>query len=150
MGSEGQGGPGGCKSPEECQSYCQSNPKECQSFRPTTPIGPEDQQMMQQNIIPKTMDGQMYSQEGQIYQEGQMPPSGTFQPIIDGFQQNLQQSPDGFRPPEGFQQPPGGFQPPTDQNQLMMPSFQLDQQIPIEQEARTLEELIQQKTGQKL
>ena len=27
-------GPGGCKGPEECMSYCKDNPEECQSFAP--------------------------------------------------------------------------------------------------------------------
>ncbi|MDD5750307.1 MAG: hypothetical protein PHU56_01485 [Candidatus Pacebacteria bacterium] len=31
-------GPGGCKTPEECQSYCISNPQECQSFQTAPPV----------------------------------------------------------------------------------------------------------------
>jgi len=30
----GQAGPGGCKTSEECQKYCQDNPDECQKFQP--------------------------------------------------------------------------------------------------------------------
>ena len=30
-------GPGGCRTPEECQTYCASNPQECRSFKPPLP-----------------------------------------------------------------------------------------------------------------
>lgn len=32
-----QPGPGGCQTPEECQSYCASNPQECQNFQAPMP-----------------------------------------------------------------------------------------------------------------
>ncbi|MDO8524531.1 MAG: hypothetical protein Q7R99_02795 [bacterium] len=37
----GRTGPGGCKTQEECQSYCEKNPQECQNFK--GPNGPQDQ-----------------------------------------------------------------------------------------------------------
>lgn len=43
----GQTGPGGCKTLEECKSYCESNPQECQNFQgpngPQTPNGQQGQ-----------------------------------------------------------------------------------------------------------
>ena len=33
----GQTGPGGCATPEECQSYCATNPQECQNLKTPTP-----------------------------------------------------------------------------------------------------------------
>jgi len=35
-GPGGFSGPGGCKSPEECQAYCESNPEACKDFQPPT------------------------------------------------------------------------------------------------------------------
>ena len=34
-GPGGFGGPGGCKSREECEAFCRDNPEECQQFRPS-------------------------------------------------------------------------------------------------------------------
>jgi hypothetical protein len=36
----GQTGPGGCKTPKECQTFCQTNPQECQNFKPMIPPQP--------------------------------------------------------------------------------------------------------------
>ncbi|MFH1608646.1 MAG: hypothetical protein ABH951_01345 [Patescibacteria group bacterium] len=45
----GQAGPGGCKTQEECQQYCESNPEECQKFQPSPGmINPGEQMMSQQ------------------------------------------------------------------------------------------------------
>ena len=47
MMPEGQTGPGGCKTPDECQVYCEANPEECKGFQPPAgpggPTGPEGQ-----------------------------------------------------------------------------------------------------------
>lgn len=34
-----QGGPGGCKSQEECQAYCEANPDACKDFQPPSGAG---------------------------------------------------------------------------------------------------------------
>ena len=54
-----QAGPGGCKGPEECKSYCESHPGECQKSQP--------------GQIPPQGQGQMPPQENR---EGMMPPPG--------------------------------------------------------------------------
>lgn len=42
MMPEGQAGPGGCKTPDECKTYCESHLEECKNFQPITPpAGPE-------------------------------------------------------------------------------------------------------------
>ncbi len=44
-----QAGPGGCKNPEECKAYCESNPDQCQKFQPGPgEINPGGQMMPQQ------------------------------------------------------------------------------------------------------
>ncbi len=127
----GTTGPGGCKTPEECQVYCQANPTECQNSQgsnvgsgmppgsgvpgitpmpggsggQTGPGGcqtPEECQSYCQNN-PQECQGQ-----GPGPGEGQMPPQN-------------------FQPPQDFQ-PQEGFQPPTDQQ--MMPPPPMEQMAP--------------------
>ena len=44
-----QAGPGGCKNPEECKAYCESNPDKCQKFQPGLgEINPAGRMMPQQ------------------------------------------------------------------------------------------------------
>lgn len=57
-----QSGPGGCKTPEECQSFCQSNPDACKNFGPSGnqngPMqGPPNQEQMQQMPGSPGMEG---------------------------------------------------------------------------------------------
>lgn len=68
-------GPGGCKSLEECKSYCQNNPDECRNFQPT--IQPGNAQPQQGGGQPGQFGPmKQQGQEGQ-YQPGQMmPPAG--------------------------------------------------------------------------
>ena len=45
----GQAGPGGCKTAEECKTYCESNPDECKNFQPAPgETNPGDEMMPQQ------------------------------------------------------------------------------------------------------
>lgn len=79
-----QGGPGGCKNPEECKIYCESHQDECKNFQP------------QQN------------QQGQPGQNQQGQPGDKFQPrpgiINPGDQQMPQQAgPGGCKGPEECQ-----------------------------------------------
>ena len=37
-----QAGPGGCKTPEECKSYCESNQEECKNFYPAGDQGAQE------------------------------------------------------------------------------------------------------------
>jgi len=87
-----QAGPGGCKGPEECKSYCESHPDECQNF--------------QSGQIPPQGQGQMPPQENR---EGMMPPPG------EGTMPGTMQPPAGLQPPPAgtFTPPPSGtFAPP--------------------------------------
>lgn len=46
----GQTGPGGCKTPEECDAYCKVHPEECQRFQPGPgAINPGEQMMSPQS-----------------------------------------------------------------------------------------------------
>ncbi len=47
-------GPGGCKSPEECKTFCESNPEQCQGQGPGQPQsqGPQNMMMLPQEGIP--------------------------------------------------------------------------------------------------
>lgn len=47
-----QAGPGGCKGPEECQKYCDSNPEVCKNFQP-----PQNQGQPNQNGGPNQGQG---------------------------------------------------------------------------------------------
>jgi len=83
---EGFSGPGGCRTPEECQSYCQSNPEECGQ-----PGGPEgENRMMPEGLPPEEMQRQIQ----QMIPEGMMP-EGIPQEMM-----NFQQPPS----PEQIQQ----------------------------------------------
>ena len=70
-----RGGPGGCSTPEECQSYCSQNPEACQDFQ-----GPVEGQQGQPMGPPPGF-------------EGQMPPGEQFQP--PGPMPQIQQQPQG-------------------------------------------------------
>ena len=104
QGSEGQpgefrSGPGGCTSPEECRSYCESNPQEC-----GIPSGGQTQESSQ-------------GREGDVPPQDYQRPPGEFRPPEGQMPRgDYQQPPGEFRPPEGYQQqPPGEFQPPEEQ-----------------------------------
>jgi hypothetical protein len=78
-----QSGPTGCKSKEECDNYCQTNPDACKNMQPGS--GQSSGQMPSPEMMQKMME---------MMQQGQQPPEG------------MQPPPNGdFGPPEG-QQPP--------------------------------------------
>ncbi|MDP2598359.1 MAG: hypothetical protein Q8P49_00845 [Candidatus Liptonbacteria bacterium] len=103
-------GPGGCKTPQECMAYCQSNPEACRDFRPPTmgpgmtPMGQEFPTGIQPNMPP---------------QDGIMPPPPTgIMPPPDGTQPMMQQGTiqppaDYVPPPDGTLQPQSYNNPPT-------------------------------------
>lgn len=99
-GIESFGGLGDCKSPEECQAYCEANPEKCQGFAPpgaiqphgsTESTGTSEQQFQQQY---QQQHEQQYQQEYQKQYEQQ-------------YQQQYQQQ------SGGFQQTPPPPPPPT-------------------------------------
>ncbi len=119
-------GPGGCKSPEECKNYCQSNPNECQNFAPPAgtsqqgiqampPCQGENCQQMPFNpmMAPSQIQQQMMQQYGPLPEGMQMmgPPSS------------------GYPPPPGMQMPPEGMMnpPPLQEGQTPPPP---DSQMP--------------------
>ena len=103
-----QAGPGGCKGPEECKTYCESHPDECKNFGSggagqfapgTGPSGPEGQPGGQ---FPPTGPAGCQTPEEcqQQIQNQMMPPAGMMPP-------------EGFQPPEGtMMQPPSEILPP--------------------------------------
>ncbi len=69
-----QAGPGGCKGPEECKSYCESNPDECKNFQPKQGEGMSPQGQPEQMLVPGTQSNMpLPPQENR---EGMMPPPG--------------------------------------------------------------------------
>ncbi len=104
----GQAGPGGCATPEECQSFCMSNPEACRDFAPP---GEFPGRMPPEGEFPRGMmppcEGEDCAQPGMPgqYPQGFMPPEGS--PL-----------PGGFQPPEGFM-PRQGMMP--QEGQMMQP-----------------------------
>ncbi|MFH1193036.1 MAG: hypothetical protein V1656_01840 [Candidatus Jorgensenbacteria bacterium] len=103
-------GPGGCTSPEGCQSYCTSNPDACQSFGPGSVPGPGGEGAQFQGQIPEGArqmmeQGMMPAYPGPQGSEGAAPPPG-----YEGGPGPGQQYP--MMPQGGIapQQPPQGFQ----------------------------------------
>lgn len=120
QGGEGFGGPGGCKSQEECMAYCKDHPQECQNFAP-----PNQQQQYQQQppsgaqFTPGMYPNQMPPPEGtsgaypdQLPQfapgtyPNQPPPGGEGTPGTYPYQQPTQFAP-GTYPTYPDQPPPG-------------------------------------------
>lgn len=97
-------GPGGCKTPQECASFCSNNPSECG-------VGGSESGEAGEfgEIPPRSMPREFVSEEEP--HEGFTPPEGFDRrlpsPTFTGEEQRGE-----FRPPEEFQQPEGGFQPP--------------------------------------
>lgn len=93
----GQTGPGGCKTPEECKAYCESNPEECQNqkFQPgpgaTTPGG----QMMPEQAGPGGCKG---PEECKAYCESNPEQCKNFQPGQPGQGQPGQPGQGGMAP----------------------------------------------------
>lgn len=98
-------GPGGCKTPEECQAFCTNNPDICKNFQP--PAGPQGQQGPQGQMQP------MMPPQGQENQSGQNP--GEAQPQ-EGMPLNQTLPLNGIMPATGT----GGMLPPPSGTQQMM------------------------------
>jgi len=102
-----QAGPGGCKGPEECKVYCESNPDKCKNFQPMQGEGMPPQRQPGQMPAPGTQPNMpLPSQENR---EGMMPPPG------EGMMPGTMPPPAGLQPPPAgtFTPPPSGtFAPP--------------------------------------
>ncbi len=105
-----QAGPGGCKTPEECQQYCQQNPDECKNFG----SGPENQQGTAPNQMPPCRGENCPPPANQQPQEQQCQgencqfgpqPGQEFQPL-----QNIQ-PPNSTEPGAGGGMTPGNTAP---------------------------------------
>lgn len=103
-GGEFRRGPGGCSTPEECQSYCSQNPETCKNYqgpeneqRPMNPprefegrpplpgpdqnqFQPPPQEFNQSGTSIQPIGGEVIPQQPQPRFEGQLPPEGQFQP----------------------------------------------------------------------
>lgn len=143
MPPAGQTGPGGCKTQEECQSYCQTNPQECQNFQGNSGQQIPNIQIPQQGINAPTCNSPEECQktgeqiQNQIIPQTPPPCQGencTYGPPPSGT------SPQGPGPiPQQYQQPPtggtNGTIPGTDQ-----PIIQTPQNAPGEQIAPQLQQ----------
>ena len=127
----GFSGPGGCKTPEECTTYCQVNPKECQNFMP--PQGSFQPPGEFQPPLTPQVPGEFRPPEGRELPSGmQLPPEimNLKEPPspeqIQQFQQQMQQQMQQFQqpmmPPEGFTPPPPSSQPPPQELSQPPPS----------------------------
>lgn len=162
-----QGGPGGCKSEEECRGYCDdpAHSEECLEFAQQSGMmseedieraqmiqgkctGPEDCFLFCQNNPQDSFCQEMVGGEGP---EGGMPPSGfpeggEFHPPEAG------ELPEGFQP--GQQMPPEGMtQPPTQeemermiQEQTQLQQQQIQQQMMEQQIQQQIQQQMQQMT----
>ncbi len=154
----GQTGPGGCKTAEECQNYCESHPQECSNLQsppvqgdgqggpgtagPAGPAGnlgpggcasPEECQNFQQ---PPSESGMPAGPGGEGFQ--QAPPTCT-SPEQCQQMQNQMVNPvpcEGencqYGPSSSEQQPPAQQQPPAGENIPMPPQPSVEQQPPAE------------------
>lgn len=104
----GQTGPGGCTTPEECQTYCQNNPEACANFQPPTMSPPPGGTSTGPGGCSSPEECQAYCQSNPAAcqnfgpQPGETaPPPGEYQPP------QYQQPPEGtYPPPEGSYPPP--------------------------------------------
>jgi hypothetical protein len=113
-----QAGPGGCKSPEECKSYCESNPGSCKN---SYPAGDEDRRTQEQRgpNMPGTERGGQMPQiqpcQGENCQQGPMPGQQMYpmQPgqEIQGGQPMQQPFTPSSEPGSGGGMAPGDFVP---------------------------------------
>lgn len=117
-GGERMTGPGGCKTPEECQSYCVSHAEECQDFRPNIqPQGQYNNPMPRENQNPPC--------EGESCHSGPLPGQPLRQPLegnpLNTLMPGQPQNPADYEQqiippmPPAYQQPPSGEQPPVNQ-----------------------------------
>ena len=73
-----QTGPGGCKTPEECKTYCENNPEICKNFQPNQNMQPG--QISPTGEYPMPPQGSEFREEMMLAPEGgyQMPQGGEF------------------------------------------------------------------------
>ncbi len=89
-----QAGPGGCKGPEKCKVYCESNPDKCKGPGDNNqqPNMPSQPQKNREGIIPPSVEGMgpgtMQPPEGEQFQQPQ-----NFQPPMEQTAPIDQQSP---------------------------------------------------------
>ncbi len=155
MPPAGQTGPGGCKTAEECENYCESHPQECGDLQPPPAQGegqggpgtagpagnlgpggcasPEECQNFQQ---PPSESGMPAGPGGEGFQ--QAPPTCT-SPEQCQQMQNQMVNPvpcEGencqYGPSSSEQQPPAQQQPPAGENIPMPPQPSVEQQPPAE------------------
>ncbi len=132
MSPQGQTGPGGCQTAEECQSYCQSNPDQCNP--PAGGFGPPSNQIMQppqpcsgencQYMPPQNqmMQGQPCSGEG--CQSGPLPGQNI---MPEQPRQELQPG-QNIQPPSSGPEGGGSLIPGSEPVPLAPPSEQQSQQ----------------------
>ena len=108
MPPNGQTGPGGCKSEEECKAYCQNNPQNCQQFMP-----PNQDQGGQMNPVG---GGSQFSGPG-----GCQGPEACQAYCATHGEECKNFQPPSMPPGSYNQQIPGQMQPPTDQMQPQSP-----------------------------
>ncbi len=132
-GPQGQAGPGGCTTPEECKKFCGNNPDACQNFQVPTGsgqiqsggtmqpgqqfapgTGPDD---MQPNMMP-----QKQGESGERLKE--VLPSKEFMPMQGDKPLNeFMPPPSGDKPPE-VMKPPEDMQPMMQQDKVQPPTEQ--------------------------
>lgn len=108
-------GPGGCKTPGECSTYCASHPDECKNF---TPPQPQNGSGQPGQMMPQGPNGQQNGQPGQ-FGPNQGPQNG--QPDQYGPQQGPQNGQPGQMPPPQNGQQPQGYLHPQNQNGMLPP-----------------------------
>lgn len=127
-------GPGGCSTPEECQSFCSQNPEQCRNlgqpgerqdrFEPGEDRKPGESEMRQQpGAIPMPQPGTEEFER----RKGQMPLKDGVQNEFRQNQEGIPQENNQFGPPPN----PEGQQP--SQNQMMPPAEQTPQAPQTEQ-----------------
>ncbi len=146
MMQEGQTGPGGCKTPEECKSYCESNPEECKNLQIPQKQIPQGQPCEGENCKYGPLQGQLCEGEncqqygpppceGENCQYGPPPQDiNQYQPPTmpvscegpDCFQSSPPPTGEGVFPPPGSTAPgEGGTIPPGEPVPQMSPTDQI-------------------------
>ncbi|MEK7572683.1 MAG: hypothetical protein AAB493_02420 [Patescibacteria group bacterium] len=81
-----QAGPGGCKTPEECKTFCQSNPEICKNFQPTLNMQPGQIQPGQENQPNQYPGENNFIREGMPFNQNlplnEIMPPGEIQQIM--------------------------------------------------------------------
>jgi len=114
-GMKEQTGPGGCKSPEECQAYCETHREECQQFNaPKVDDGHKPDEHAGEPTQGPGPGGCQSEAECEAYCSTHREECGAPPPMAPDANPN--QNPNWQEgQPEHFEQPPQNFQPPADQ-----------------------------------